>query len=102
METLALRLYPVKKDQNPYRTIYGALATESEPLLKSIMLASALHLTKQGRLPRFAIKPYRMAVQESFREALKSQDEAWSLGVTVLLSVVFDVYRLLPVMQKTH
>ncbi|RAK72235.1 Zn(II)2Cys6 transcription factor [Aspergillus fijiensis CBS 313.89] len=91
METLALRLYPVKKDQNPYRTIYGALATESEPLLKSIMLASALHLTKQGRLPRFAIKPYRMAVQESFREALKSQDEAWSLGVTVLLSVVFDI-----------
>ncbi|PYH77016.1 hypothetical protein BO82DRAFT_395733 [Aspergillus uvarum CBS 121591] len=91
METLALRLYPVKKDQNPYRTIYGALATESEPLLKSIMLASALHLTKQGRLPRFAIKPYRIAVQESFREALKSQDEAWSLGVTVLLSVVFDI-----------
>ncbi|KAJ5093599.1 hypothetical protein N7456_009460 [Penicillium angulare] len=41
METLALRLYPIKTDQNPYRKIYGALATESEPLLKSIMLASA-------------------------------------------------------------
>ncbi|GKZ64477.1 hypothetical protein AnigIFM50267_005542 [Aspergillus niger] len=90
METLSLRLYPVKSKQNPYRTIYGALATESEPLLRSTMLASALHLSKQGKLPRFAVKPYRMAVQASLHEALKTQNEAWSLGVTVLLSVVSD------------
>ncbi|KAJ5093598.1 hypothetical protein N7456_009459 [Penicillium angulare] len=32
-----------------------------------------------------------MAVQESFREDLKTQNDAWSLGVTVLLSVVFDI-----------
>ncbi|GLA18270.1 hypothetical protein AnigIFM62618_005425 [Aspergillus niger] len=91
METLSLRLYPVKSKQNPYRTIYGALATESEPLLRSTMLASALHLSKQGKLPRFAVKPYRMAVQASLHEALKTQNEAWSLGVTVLLSVVSDI-----------
>ncbi|KAL4799475.1 hypothetical protein BDV19DRAFT_385242 [Aspergillus venezuelensis] len=105
MDTLSLRLYPIKLDQNPYRIVYGSLAIESEPLLKVIMLASALHLAKLGKLPAFAIKHYRTAVRDSFRTALEgkssasssaqngSTSEMWSLGVTVLLSVVFEVGR---------
>jgi hypothetical protein len=55
------------------------------------MLASAFHLSKLGKLPAFAVKPYRMAMQRSFRDALKTQSDEWSLGATVLLSIVFDV-----------
>ncbi|KAL4902157.1 fungal-specific transcription factor domain-containing protein [Aspergillus multicolor] len=104
MDTLSLRLYPIKLDQNPYRIVYGSLATESEPLLKVIMLASALHLAELGKLPAFAIKHYRGAVRDSFRNALEQtssstdslsqkehSSETWSLGVTVLLSVVFEI-----------
>ncbi|OJI99580.1 hypothetical protein ASPVEDRAFT_26379 [Aspergillus versicolor CBS 583.65] len=91
MDNLSLRLYPVKRDQNPYRIVYGNLATQSEPLFRAIMLASALHLSKLGKLPKFAIKHYRTAMQESFRDNLKKGGEAWSLGATVLLSVVFDI-----------
>ncbi|KAL2824435.1 hypothetical protein BJY01DRAFT_256471, partial [Aspergillus pseudoustus] len=91
MDTLYLRLYPIKLEQNPYRVVYGSLATESEPLLKVIMLASALHLAKQGKLPGFAIEHYRAQVQDSFRTAIRKSDDTWSLGATVLLSVVFDV-----------
>ncbi|KAL3471503.1 fungal-specific transcription factor domain-containing protein [Aspergillus californicus] len=92
MDTLYLRLYPIKLDQNPYRVVYGSLATESEPLLKVIMLASASHLAKQGKLPAFAIAHYRTAVQDSFRNALSSKKEdMWVLGATVLLSVVLDI-----------
>ena len=91
MNILALRLYPVKLDQNPYRVVYGNLATESQPLLKAILFASALHLSKLGQLPNFAIKPYRMAMRDSFRDALTRDDEFWALGATVLLSVIFDV-----------
>lgn len=91
MNTLSLRLYPVKLDSNPYRNVYGSLATESEPVLKAIMLASAFHLSKLGKLPAFAVKPYRMAMQRSFRDALKTQNDEWALGATVFLSIVFDV-----------
>ncbi|KAJ0414462.1 fungal-specific transcription factor domain-containing protein [Aspergillus carlsbadensis] len=92
MDTLYLRLYPIKLDQNPYRVVYGSLATESEPLLKVIMLASASHLAKQGKLPAFAISHYRTAVQDSFRNALSSKKEdSWVLGATVLLSIVLDI-----------
>ncbi|KAF7528876.1 hypothetical protein PCG10_009590 [Penicillium crustosum] len=91
MDTLSLRLYPVKLDSNPYRNVYGSLATESEPVLKAIMLASAFHLSKLGKLPAFAVKPYRMAMQRSFRDALKTQNDEWALGATVFLSIVFDV-----------
>ncbi|KAK9238967.1 fungal-specific transcription factor domain-containing protein [Lipomyces kononenkoae] len=88
---LSLRLYPVKPEQNPYRLVYGSLATKSQPLLKAILFASAMHLSKLGRLPNFAVQPYRMAMRDSFRDALQSGDEAWGLGATVLLSIVFDV-----------
>ncbi|KAJ5398810.1 Protein of unknown function DUF3468 [Penicillium sp. CMV-2018d] len=91
MDALSLRLYPIKLDSNPYRTVYGALATESEPVLKAIMLASAFHLSKLGKLPAFAVKPYRIAMQRSFRDALKTQNDEWGLGATVFLSIVFDV-----------
>ncbi|PYI07171.1 hypothetical protein BO78DRAFT_444405 [Aspergillus sclerotiicarbonarius CBS 121057] len=91
MDILALRLYPVKLDQNPYRVVYGTLATESRPLHKAILFASALHLSKLGQLPNFAIKPYRVAMRDSFRDALTREDESWALGATVLLSVIFDV-----------
>jgi hypothetical protein len=92
MDTLYLRLYPIKLDQNPYRVVYGSLATESEPLLKVIMLASASHLAKQGKLPAFAIQHYRTAVQDSFRDALSTnKEDSWVLGATVLLSIVLDV-----------
>ncbi|KAL3455347.1 fungal-specific transcription factor domain-containing protein [Aspergillus heterothallicus] len=91
MDTLALRLYPIRLDGNPYRVVYGSLATESEPMLKVIMLASALHLVKLGKLPAFAIKHYRTAARDSFRKALGKKQDTWSLGVTVLLSVVFDI-----------
>ncbi|KAL2797094.1 fungal-specific transcription factor domain-containing protein [Aspergillus keveii] len=92
MDTLYLRLYPIKLDQNPYRVVYGSLATESEPLLKVIMLASASHLAKQGKLPAFTIQHYRTAVQSSFRNALSTRKEdSWVLGATVLLSIVLDI-----------
>ncbi|KAL2839672.1 fungal-specific transcription factor domain-containing protein [Aspergillus pseudodeflectus] len=92
MDTLYLRLYPIKLDQNPYRVVYGSLATESEPLLKVIMLASASHLAKQGKLPAFAIQHYRTAVQDSFRDALSTnKEDSWVLGATVLLSIVLDI-----------
>ncbi|KAL3496706.1 fungal-specific transcription factor domain-containing protein [Aspergillus germanicus] len=92
MDTLYLRLYPIKLDQNPYRVVYGSLATESEPLHKVIMLASASHLAKQGKLPAFAIQHYRTAVQDSFRNALSNRKEdSWVLGATVLLSIVLDI-----------
>ncbi|KAL3454447.1 fungal-specific transcription factor domain-containing protein [Aspergillus insuetus] len=92
MDTLYLRLYPIKLDQNPYRVVYGSLASESEPLLKVIMLASASHLAKQGRLPGFAIQHYRTAVQDSFRTAVSTKrEDSWVLGATVLLSIVLDI-----------
>lgn len=93
MNSLVLRLYPVKLAQNPYRVVYGALATESAPLMKAIQFASALHLSQLGQLPKFAIQPYRMAMRDSFRDALADIDKAWSLGVTVLLTVIFDVKK---------
>ena len=71
--------------------VYGSLATESKPLLNVILFASALHLSKLGQLPSFAVKPYRVAMRDSFRDALQTEDEAWGLGATVLLSVAFDV-----------
>ncbi|KAH6712495.1 fungal-specific transcription factor domain-containing protein [Leptodontidium sp. MPI-SDFR-AT-0119] len=91
INTLSLRLYPVKPDQNPYRMVYGSLAVESKPLLSVILFASALHLSKLGQLPKFAVKPYRMAMRDSFRDALRTENEALGLGATVLLSIVFDV-----------
>ncbi|PYH94667.1 hypothetical protein BO71DRAFT_429767 [Aspergillus ellipticus CBS 707.79] len=59
INTLCLRLYPMKLDQNPYQIVYGSLVANSEPLHKAIMLASALHFSKLGKLPIFAIKHYR-------------------------------------------
>ncbi|KAK9371390.1 fungal-specific transcription factor domain-containing protein [Lipomyces kononenkoae] len=91
INNLSLRLYPVKPDQNPYRLVYGSLATKSQPLLKAILFASAMHLSKLGQLPNFAVKPYRMAMRDSFRDALQTGDEGWGLGATVLLSIIFDV-----------
>ncbi|KAH6972866.1 fungal-specific transcription factor domain-containing protein [Ilyonectria sp. MPI-CAGE-AT-0026] len=91
VNNLALRLYPVEPDRNPYRAVYCSLAKESKPLLNSILFASALHLTKLGQLPNYVIKTYRTALKDSFRDALQSDNEAWGLGATVLLSVIFDV-----------
>ena len=65
------------------------------------MLASALHLSKLGRLPKFAIQHYRKAVQESFRDAVMKDGEAWGLGATVLLSVVSDVCLILILLLDT-
>jgi hypothetical protein len=91
MNTLVLRLYPVKLDQNPYRVVYGALAADAQPLLRTIYFASALHLSKLGQLPNFAIKPYREAMRDSFRNALTRGDGTWSLAATVLLTIIFNV-----------
>lgn len=91
MNTLVLRLYLVKLDQNPYRVVYGALAADAQPLLRTIYFASALHLSKLGQLPNFAIKPYREAMRDSFRNALARGDREWSLAATVLLTIVFNV-----------
>ena len=67
------------------------MATESQLVFKAILLASALHLSKLGKLPAFAVKPYRVAMQRSFRDSVKTQSAEWSLGATVLLSIIFDV-----------
>ncbi|KAJ5362182.1 Protein of unknown function DUF3468 [Penicillium brevicompactum] len=91
MENLSLQLYPITLDNNPYRKVYGSLATESQLVFKAILLASALHLSKLGKLPAFAVKPYRVAMQRSFRDSVKTQSVEWSLGATVLLSIIFDV-----------
>ncbi|PLB50749.1 hypothetical protein P170DRAFT_474305 [Aspergillus steynii IBT 23096] len=91
MEDLCLRLYPIKTEQNPYRIIYGSLAAQSEPLRKAILFASALHRSKLGKLPTFAIKHYRTDMQESFRSALCEGGEPWNLAATALLSALFDI-----------
>jgi hypothetical protein len=57
------------------------------------MFASALHLTKMGHLPNEVLKTHRIALRTSFRDALLKPEEAWSLGLTVLLSVVLDVRK---------
>ncbi|KAI9928662.1 hypothetical protein MW887_001878 [Aspergillus wentii] len=91
MDNLSLRLYPVKPDQNPYRVVYGTLAAQSQPLLKTILFASAFHLSNLGRLPKFALQPYRDAMRKAFRDAVVSEDQLVGVGATVLLSIVFDV-----------
>ncbi|KAJ4129602.1 hypothetical protein NW754_003884 [Fusarium falciforme] len=91
MENLSMCLYPIRPDLNPYREIYGALAARSSPLRSTIMFASAFHLANLGRLPKFAIQPYRKAMREAFRKALAAETDIEGLAATALLSVVFDV-----------
>jgi hypothetical protein len=89
---LAPRLLPVVESyRNPYLVVYGRLSQESQPLRNSILFASALHLSKLGALPNDAIKTCRADMRDSFRNALHDPEEAWGLGATVLLSIVFDV-----------
>lgn len=57
------------------------------------MFASAFHLANLGRLPKFAIQPYRQAMREAFRKALSAEDDIEGLAATALLSVVFDVWK---------
>lgn len=92
LDNLASRLLPVVEPyRNPYKTVYGALARGSRPLRNAILFASTLHLTKLGDLPHDTIKTYRADMRDSFREALQADEEIWSLGATVLLSIIFDV-----------
>lgn len=95
MTNLSLRLYPANTVSNPYHVVYGSMAAQSDAMHKMILFASAQHLVQLGQLPKFAIQPYRAAMRQSFRDALRNQDEAWVLGVTVLLSIVFDVSMML-------
>lgn len=91
MTNLSLRLYPANTVENPYHVVYGSMAAQSDAMHKMILFASAQHLVQLGQLPKFAIQPYRSAMRQSFRDALQNQAESWVLGVTVLLSIVFDV-----------
>ncbi|KAM5349528.1 hypothetical protein ACJ41O_006033 [Fusarium nematophilum] len=91
INNLSVCLYPVEPSRNPYRYVYGHLAKESQPLHESILLASAMHLSRLGQLDNSTVKPYRMARQTSFREAIRGGNNRWGLGLTVLLSVVFDI-----------
>lgn len=100
MTNLSLRLYPANTVSNPYHVVYGSMATQSDAMHKMILFASAQHLVQLGQLPKFAIQPYRAAMRQSFRDALRNQDEAWVLGVTVLLSIVFDVSTKHPIPFK--
>lgn len=84
----------MKPDRSPYRLVYGHLATKFEPLRNAILYASAMHLSKLGQLPRFAISPYRTVMRNSFRIAVQNEEAAWGLAATVLLSIVFDVSTL--------
>lgn len=95
MTNLSLRLYPANTVSNPYHVVYGSMAAQSDAMHKMILFASAQHLVQLGQLPKFAIQPYRAAMRQSFRDALQNQDEAWVLGVTVLLSIVFDVSTMI-------
>jgi hypothetical protein len=91
MTNLSLRLYPANTVENPYHVVYGSMVAQSDVIHKMILFASAQHLVQLGQLPKFAIQPYRAAMRQSFRDALRNQGEAWVLGVAVLLSIVFDV-----------
>ncbi|KAM0241434.1 hypothetical protein ACHAP5_007631 [Fusarium lateritium] len=91
MQNLSLCLYPMRPDCNPYRDIYGDLAVSSRPLRSTILFASASHLVNLGRLPRFALQPYRKAMRVAFREGITIETNLEGLAATALLSVVFDV-----------
>ncbi|KEZ46731.1 hypothetical protein SAPIO_CDS0007 [Scedosporium apiospermum] len=88
--TLSYRLYPVAKAQNPYHAVYARLAMRSDPVRDAILFASALHLSKLGRLPVFAVQPYRETMRESFRKAIVADDDDESLAATIILTIVFD------------
>lgn len=100
MTSLSLRLYPANTVSNPYHVVYGSMAAQSDAMHKMILFASAQHLAQLGQLPKFAIQPYRAAMRQSFRDALQNPDEAWVLGVTVLLSIVFDVSTMIDQVQS--
>ncbi|EWZ85555.1 hypothetical protein FOWG_10663 [Fusarium oxysporum f. sp. lycopersici MN25] len=91
MQNLSLCLYPMRPDCNPYRDIYGDLAVRSHPLRNTILFASASHLVNLGRLPKFALQPYRKAMRVAFREGIAIETGLEGLAATALLSVVFDV-----------
>ncbi|EWG42538.1 hypothetical protein FVEG_04314 [Fusarium verticillioides 7600] len=91
MQNLSLCLYPMRPDCNPYRDIYGDLAVSSRSLRSTILFASASHLVNLGRLPKFALQPYRKAMRVAFREGIAIETELEGLAATALLSVVFDV-----------
>jgi hypothetical protein len=81
----------MRPDCNPYRDIYGDLAVRSHPLRNTILFASASHLVNLGRLPKFALQPYRKAMRVAFREGIAIETDLEGLAATALLSVVFDV-----------
>lgn len=91
VNNLSVCLYPAEPNRNPYRNVYGHLAKDSRPLLDTIFFASAMHLSKLGQLQNSEIKRFRLELQASFREALQNDHSPWALGLTVLLSIVFDV-----------
>ncbi|KAH6612979.1 fungal-specific transcription factor domain-containing protein [Boeremia exigua] len=89
---VAPRFLPtVESERNPYGTVYGNLARESLPLRNVLIFASALHLTKLGQLPNEVIRTHRVAMRDSFRNAVRLTEDTWALGMTVLLSIVLDV-----------
>ncbi|KAM5361651.1 hypothetical protein ACJA88_014388 [Fusarium oxysporum] len=90
MQNLSLCLYPMRPDCNPYRDIYGDLAVRSHPLRNTILFASASHLVNLGRLPKFALQPYRKAMRVAFREGIAIETGLEGLAATALLSVVID------------
>ncbi|CAG9988885.1 unnamed protein product [Clonostachys byssicola] len=91
INTLSLSLYPVEPVRNPYRKVYGSLAIECKPLMDTILFASGLHLSKLGHLENDKLKAFRMEIKSSFRDALKKGRGFWALGLTVMLSIIFDV-----------
>ncbi|CVK92236.1 uncharacterized protein FPRN_09808 [Fusarium proliferatum] len=91
IQNLSLCLYPMRPDCNPYREIYGDLAVSSRPLRSTILFASASHLANLGRLPKFAVQPYRKAMRVAFREGIATDTDLEGLAATALLSVIFDV-----------
>ncbi|KAF5668324.1 hypothetical protein FDENT_11940 [Fusarium denticulatum] len=91
IQNLSLCLYPMRPDCNPYRDIYGDLAVSSRSLRSTILFAAASHLVNLGRLPKFALQPYRKAMRVAFREGIAIETDLEGLAATALLSVVFDV-----------
>ncbi|KAM6522916.1 hypothetical protein FALCPG4_012529 [Fusarium falciforme] len=88
---LAPGFYPVAPHHNPFKLVYGKLASICPPLRATILGASALHLGGMSQLPPGVVSLYRDASRVSFSTAVKSRRRTEALAATILLSIIADV-----------
>ena len=98
---LAPGLYPVGPTRNPYKLVYGKLASTCPPLRATILGASALHLSGMGQLPPGVVSLYRDALRASFHSAARSTKQAETLAAALLLSISVEV-RFPSVQKDIH